>query len=71
MAMAKQSMKDKIKAAYNTRTGLNMTEGDFNVIIDVCQGIIEEIIANAVVEVTVSGVQTGPSSIVATGSVIN
>ena len=69
MAMGKQPMKDKIKAAYNARTGLNMTEGDFNVLIDLCQGIIEEIIANAVVQVTVSGVQAGASNIVATGSV--
>ena len=55
MAMDKQAMKDKIKAAYATRTGNAMSEGDFNVLIDLCQGIIEEIIANAEVEVTVTG----------------
>ena len=57
MAMDKQQMKDKIKAAYNTRTGLTLSEGDFNVLIDLCQGIIEEIIANSEVTgtVTVSG----------------
>ncbi len=57
MAMDKAAMKDKIKAAYTTRTGLSMSEGDFNVLIDICQGIIEEIIANSVVtgSVTVTG----------------
>lgn len=55
MAMDKDAMKAKIKAAYNARTGLTMSEGDFNVIVDLCQGIIEEIIANAEVEVTVVG----------------
>ena len=67
MAMDKNAMKAKVKAAYLTRTGLTMSEGDFNVLIDLCQGIIEELIANAVVEVT--GVQTGSST--RTGSIIS
>lgn len=71
MAMDKQAMKDKIKAAYNTRTGKTMSEGDFNVLIDLCQGIIEEIIAGAVVNVTVTGVQTGSGSAPGTGSVVS
>lgn len=49
MAMDKDAMKAKVKAAYNARTGETMSEGDFNAIIDLCQGIIEEIIANSVV----------------------
>lgn len=68
MAMDKQAMKDKIKAAYNTRTSNTMSEGDFNVLIDLCQGIIEEIIANAVVEVNVVG---GSSAGTHTGSIIS
>jgi len=60
MAMDKDSMKTKVKAAYNARTGLTMSEGDFNVLIDLCQGIIEEIIANSVVTGTVT--VTGGSS---------
>ena len=60
MAMNKNSMKDKIKAAYNARTGGTMSEGDFNAIIDICQGIIEEIIANSVV--TGNVIVTGGSS---------
>lgn len=57
MAMDKTGMKAKVKAAYASRTELAMSEGDFNVLIDLCQGIIEEIIANSVVtgEVTVTG----------------
>ena len=54
MAMNKDAMKTKVKAAYNARTSKFMTEGEFNAIIDLCQGIIEEIIAEAVVEVTVT-----------------
>lgn len=68
MAMDKQDMKDKVKAAYNTRTGNTMSEGDFNVLIDLCQGIIEEIIANAIVEVTVT---SGSSAGTYQGSVIS
>ncbi len=55
MAMVDADMKAKIKAKYFDRTGKAMTEGDFNVIIDVCGGIIEEIIAGAEVEVDVVG----------------
>lgn len=61
MAMTKEAMKAKIKAAYNTRTGLTMSEGDFQVLIDICQGIIEEIIANSVVTGTVT-VTSGSSA---------
>lgn len=71
MAMDKQTMKDKIKAAYNTRTGLNMSEGDFNTLIDICQGIIEEIIANSVVTgtVVVSGGSSAGSYAITNGKV--
>ncbi len=55
MAMSDSAMKSKIKAAYNLRTSNNMAEGDFNVLIDVCAGIIQEIIAGAEVEVTIVG----------------
>lgn len=54
MAMDKQAMKDKIKDAHFNRTGNNMTEGDFNALIDICQGIIEEIIANSLVTGTIT-----------------
>ena len=55
--MDKNAMKAKIKAAYNTRTSKTMTEGEFNTIIDICQGIIEEIIASSVVtgQITIPG----------------
>ena len=66
MAMDKDAMKTKIKNAYFTRTGEIMSEGEFNALIDLCQGIIEEIIANAVVEVTVVG---GSSAGTHTGSI--
>lgn len=52
--MNKQAMKDKVKAAYFARTGELMTEGTFNAIIDLCQGIIEEMIEGAVIDVTVT-----------------
>ena len=68
MAMNKQLMKDKIKTAYAVRTGKSMSEGDFNTMIDICQGIIEELIANAVVQVTVTG---GSSAGTHTGSIIS
>jgi len=69
MAMDKTAMKNKIKAAYLARTTNVMSEGEFQVLIDICQGIIEEIIASAVVNttVTVTGVQTGISSASGTG----
>jgi hypothetical protein len=54
MAMDKQSMKDKVKQAYLARTGELMTEGAFNALIDLCQGIIEELLEEAVVEVEVT-----------------
>ena len=61
MPMDKTAMKNKIKAAYQTRTGLTMSEGDFQVLIDICQGIIEEIIANSVVTGTVT-INSGSSA---------
>lgn len=54
MAMDKTAMKARVAAAYNTRTGLTMSEGDFNVLIDLFQGIIEEIISESVVTGTVT-----------------
>ena len=65
MAMDKASMKTKINDAYTARTGKVLSEGEFNALIDVCQGIIEEILANA--EVTVTGVTPGTGA--ATGSI--
>jgi hypothetical protein len=65
MAMAKETMRDKVKSAYNARTGKTMTESDLDALIDLCQGIIEELLANAVV--TVTGVTAGGAS--ATGSI--
>ena len=60
MAMNKDAMKAKIKAAYAVRTGKVMAEGDFNALIDICQGIIEELLAGAVITGTVtSGTGTG------------
>ena len=56
MAMDKDSMKGKIKAAYLARTGQPMSD-EQSALIDICQGIIEELLANAVI--TVSGVQPG------------
>ena len=67
MAMDKDSMKARVKAAYNTRTGKTMSEGDFNALIDVCQGIIEELLANAEISVTVENVEPGPSTASGTG----
>jgi len=64
MAMDKDAMKAKIVAAYTARTGKTMSEGDFNAIVDLCEGIIQEIISGAVVSVTVSG---GSSAGVHTG----
>ena len=60
MVMNKAAMKTKIAAAYNARTGKTMTEGDFNALIDLCQGIIEEMLASA--EITVSVTVVGGSS---------
>ena len=57
MAMDKVEMKAKIAAAYTLRTGEVMSEGEFNALIDICQGIIEELLANAVIEV--SGITPG------------
>lgn len=54
MAMNKVAMKAKVAAAYNARTGKTMTEGTFNALIDICQGIIEEMLASAEVEVSVT-----------------
>ena len=66
--MDKAAMKAKIAAAYNARTTETMSEGDFNALIDICQGIIEELIANAVVEVNVVG---GSSAGTHSGSIIS
>lgn len=44
--MTKESMKSKIVAAIEA-AGLSVTEGQFNVLLYICQGIIEEIHANA------------------------
>lgn len=60
--MDKDAMKTKIKAAYFARTSDAMNEGDFNALIDICQGIIEELIAGAVVTTTVSVNVVGGSS---------
>lgn len=49
-AMDKDSCVTKIKAAYTARTGQAMTDGAFNVVVDICKGIIDEIVANAKVQ---------------------
>ena len=62
--MTKEQMKTKVKQAYFDRTGKIMSDADSG-LIDICQGIIEELIANT--EITVTGVTTGGSN--ATGSI--
>ena len=65
MAMNKTTMRTKIKQAYFDRTGEVMSDTEL-ALLDVCQGMIEEIIANA--EVTVTGITVGGAS--ATGSIV-
>jgi len=56
MSMTKEAMRAKIVAAYFTRTGKTVSaDSDIVILIDLCQGIIEEIVANAVVKVNVVG----------------
>lgn len=45
--MSASSMKSKVEAAYFARTGLAMQDGVWDVLIDLCTGIIGEITANA------------------------
>lgn len=52
--MTAASMKAKIKAAYQARTGLQLQEGAWNALIDVCTGIVEEIQQNAIVNQGIS-----------------
>ena len=54
MAMDKTTMRTKIKQAYFDRTGEIMSNQEL-VLLDVCQGIIEELLANAVTEVVIPG----------------
>jgi hypothetical protein len=49
MALNPASMKSKIMAAYTARTGMSMTDGAFDVLIDVCTGIVQEIVMNGTV----------------------
>lgn len=57
MPMTAAGMKAKVEAAYTARTGKTMTDGDFQVLLDLCQGIIDELVANA--DVQVQNVQPG------------
>lgn len=50
--MSASSCKSKIMADYASRTGQTMTDGTFNTLVDICQGIIDEITADA--ELTVA-----------------
>ena len=59
MAMTKTSMATKIKAAM-AANGKTFTAGQFQALEEICQGIIEEIVANAIVQVT--GVDPGAST---------
>lgn len=54
MAMDKDTMKIKIKQAFFDRTGELMSDDD-SALIDICKGIIEELLANAEIQVTVVG----------------
>ena len=53
--MTKEQMKTNVKEAYAARTGKTMSDGDFNVLIDICQGIIKTMLDDAVIEVDVVG----------------
>lgn len=48
-ALTKASCKTKVKAAVLSETGYTVQEGSFNVLLALCEGIIEEIQQNAVV----------------------
>lgn len=61
-AMSADSCKTKIKAAYHARTGEEMAEGQFNAIVDLCQGIIDEIKANAQVQPGIPVSTTGTAT---------
>jgi tRNA A37 threonylcarbamoyladenosine dehydratase len=65
-AMSAASCKTKVKAAYTARTGQTMNEGTFNVLLDLCQGIIDEIKANA--ELTAAEAAAGIPVSTSTGS---
>jgi hypothetical protein len=62
MPMTSASAKAKIKAAYQSRTGNTMTDGDFEAIVDVCEGIIQELIANMVIQSAGTCIVSGGSS---------
>ncbi len=53
-AMTASGCKEKIRAAYQARTGKTLDDGSNNVLIDICKGIIDEIQANAKVQVGIS-----------------
>lgn len=64
-ALTAASCKAKVKAAIQAETGKPVQEGSFNVLLALCEGIIEEIKQNAVVvpntfSVTISGPGTYP-----------
>jgi hypothetical protein len=50
VAMTKAGMVAKVKSAHHTRTGIFLQDGDFSVLEDICQGIIDEIQANAAIK---------------------
>ncbi|MFV8250252.1 hypothetical protein [Bdellovibrio bacteriovorus] len=49
-ALSAASCKSKIRAAHLARTGQALNDSSNNVIIDICQGIVDEIQANAKVQ---------------------
>lgn len=53
-AMTASGCKEKIRSAYQSRTGKTLDDGSNNVLIDICKGIIDEIQANAKVQVGIS-----------------
>jgi hypothetical protein len=52
MAMNAANMAAKVKAAYATRTGKTLQEGDFMILQDLCAGIILEIQTAATISAT-------------------
>lgn len=68
--MTAASMVNKVKAAYQARTGQTMQEGTFNVLLDLCTGIIEEIQQNAKVQPGISvTTTTGSGATTAEGTI--
>jgi len=70
MALSATDMKSKVEAAI-TAAGITVTDNQFNLILYLCQGIVEEITSNALVTVTgvvTSGVGAG-GAVTGTGTI--